>query len=212
MAHLFMGMMGHVFAFSVNFFLMANSVYGTYTLVKAGDTVTTELDPRHPEIFCNAKILYTAYATATLGFIRFVGMISYLIFYYVKKYRSSPEDGGLQLRRALRPRQIKWRAPIDKDPTVVPRINPADLVRPEDFIHFPELDDISDGDDVSDGDNEEEEEPADVDDDEDVDNDEEVDDDEDVDDEDEDGDDVDGEDEEEEPADDDEDDDGEEED
>ena len=168
MGHLFMGMMGHVFAFSVNFFLMANSVYGTYTLVKAGDTVTTELDPRHPEIFCNAKILYTAYATATLGFIRFVGMISYLIFYCVKKYRSSPEDGGLQLRRALKPRQIKWRAPIDKDPTVVARINPADLVRPEDFINFPELDDFSDGDN--------EEEPADVDADEDVDDDEEVDD------------------------------------
>ena len=116
--------------------------------------MSTELDPSHPEIFCHLKVVNTAYVTAALGIIRFLGHIGYLIFIFVKMCRSSADDGVLQLRRV--PTTLKLRAPIEKDPTVVPRINPADQVRPEDFIHFLELDDDEDG--------WEEEEPVDVDD------------------------------------------------
>ena len=141
LGHLCMGLMGRVISFAVSIFLVANSAYGTYLLIKSKDpaSMSTEFDPNQPEIFCHSTIVNLAYASAVLGFVPFLAQIGLFVFSCIKKCRSS-NDPRVEMRQ-LRPGKLAWRADVNKDPKVVPKINVAHEIRPEDMFDLPEMDD-----------------------------------------------------------------------
>jgi hypothetical protein len=133
MGHLFMGLIGQVISIFINFFILANTIYGTKIVTKASQdptVMTMEFDESRPEIFCHKTLFILAIIVVAYGYANCMVHLGFFVLSCYRICRPTPRIGGIQLRsiggrkgqpRQFRPSKLPWGG-CRGDPDVLPEL------------------------------------------------------------------------------------------